>query len=163
MSTGAVPVKAAWMMAVLPAQMVALPLTVATAATGVLTVKVAAAVAGDPHEFVKTARYWFPFCPAVAVKLRVVEIAPGMLLKVAPAFVLPCHCTVGAGVPLAAAVNVAVWVAKTVRLAGFAVTAGATLTVRRAALEGAVPAPVVNTPPHWFPGSPPAALKLPGV
>jgi hypothetical protein len=125
-----------------------------------LTVKVAAAVAVAPHEFVKTPRYWFPFCPAVAVKLRVVEVAPGTLLKVAPPSVLTCHCTVGAGVPLAAAVNVAVWVAKTVRFAGLAVTAGPTLTVRVAALEVAVPAAFVNTARNWFPVWFAAAVKL---
>jgi hypothetical protein len=40
------------------------------------------------------------------MKLSVVEIAPGILENVPPWFVLSCHCTVGAGVPVAEAVNV---------------------------------------------------------
>ena len=43
-----------------------------------------------------------------------------MWLKVEPPSVLTCHCTVGAGLPLAAAVKVAVRPALTVRLVGFA-------------------------------------------
>ena len=38
---------------------------------------------------------------------KVVEVAPDRLLNVAPPSVLTCHCTVGVGFPLAAAVNVA--------------------------------------------------------
>jgi hypothetical protein len=34
-------------------------------------------------------------------------VAPAMLLKATPPFVLNCHCTVGVGVPLAAAAKVA--------------------------------------------------------
>ena len=37
------------------------------------------------------------------VKVRAVEVAPGMSLKVLPLSVLTCHCTVGVGEPLAAA------------------------------------------------------------
>ena len=78
------------------------------------TVRVARVVVADPAEFVNTARYRFPFCDKVVVKLRVVEVAPEMLLKVTPPSVLPCHCTVGVGEPVAAAVKVAVWPAVTV-------------------------------------------------
>jgi len=78
------------------------------------TVSVAAVVVAVPAEFVNTAWYWFPFCDKAAVKLRVVEVAPGRMLKVAPLFVLTCHCTVGVGEPVAAAVKVAVWPAVTV-------------------------------------------------
>src|SRR5438034_5003165 len=74
----------------------------------VVTVSVAAVVVADPAELVNTARYLFPFCDKVVVKLMVVEVAPEMLLKVTPPSVLTCHCTVGVGEPVAAAVKVAV-------------------------------------------------------
>ena len=41
------------------------------------------------------------------VSVNVEFVCPARLLNVAPPSVLSCHCTVGAGVPLAAAVNVA--------------------------------------------------------
>jgi hypothetical protein len=88
------------------------------------TVRVAALVVAVPAEFVNTARYWFPLCDKAAVKLRVVEVAPGTLLKFAPPFVLTCHCTVGVGEPVAAAVKVAVWPAVTVWLIGCVVIVG---------------------------------------
>jgi hypothetical protein len=78
------------------------------------TVSVAAVVVAVPPEFVNTARYRFPFCDKAVAKLRVVEAAPETLLNVAPPSVLTCHCTVGVGVPVAAAVKLAVWPAVTV-------------------------------------------------
>ena len=78
------------------------------------TVSVAAVVVAVPAEFVNTARYRFPFCDEAVVKLRVVEVAPETLLNVTPPSVLTCHCTVGVGEPVAAAVKVAVWPAVTV-------------------------------------------------
>ena len=79
-----------------------------------LTVSVAAVVVAVPAEFVNTARYWFPLCDNAVVKLNVVEVAPETLLNVPLPAVLICHCTVGVGEPVAAAVNVAVWPAVTV-------------------------------------------------
>lgn len=70
-----------------------------------MTVSVAAVLVAVPTVFVNTARYWLPFWDAVVVKVRVVEVAPVTLLNVAPPSVLVCHCTVGAGFPLAAAVK----------------------------------------------------------
>ena len=68
------------------------------------------------------------------------------LLNVAPPSVLACHCTVGAGEPLAAAVKVALLPARTVRLAGLEVmTGGAVFTVRSAAALVADPITFVNT------------------
>ena len=55
-------------------------------------------------------------------------------------FVLTCHCTVGLGVPLAAAVNVAVLPAVTVWSPGCVVTAGAVARVSVAELVVVVPA-----------------------
>src|SRR5206468_10618175 len=72
-----------------------------------LTVRVAALEVAPLTTFVNTARNWFPFCGAAAVKLRVGEVAPAMSLKVPPPFVLTCHWTVGSGKPFAAAVKVA--------------------------------------------------------
>src|SRR5215469_16345414 len=65
---------------------------------------------------------------AVAVKLSVVDVAPGILVNPEPVFT--CHCTVGVGAPDAAAMNVAVFPATTVWFPGLDAT------------EGAVPVPV---------------------
>ena len=88
--------------------------TVPEVGGAVFTVSVAAVVVAVPAELVNTARYWFPFCDEAVVKLRVVAVAPETLLKFAPPSVFTCHCTVGAGEPVAAAVKVAVWPAVTV-------------------------------------------------
>src|SRR5712664_3671461 len=88
------------------------------------TVSVAAVVVADPTEFVNTARYWYPFWDKAVVKLRVVEVAPETLLNVTPPSVLTCHCTVGVGEPVAAAVKVAVWSAVTVWFVGCVVIVG---------------------------------------
>ena len=61
--------------------------------------------------------------------------------------VLTCQITVGVGVPLAAAVNVACCPAVTVRFEGFWVTTGAEgpeVTVSVATVVVAVPAELVN-------------------
>src|SRR6267143_1989037 len=84
----------------------------------------AAVVVAVPAEFVNTARYRFPFCDKAVVKLRVVEAPPETLPNVTPPSVLTCHCTVGVGEPVAAAVKVAVWPAVTVWLAGCVVIVG---------------------------------------
>src|SRR5256712_222899 len=90
--------------------------TVPEVGGAVFTVSVAAVVVAIPAELVNTARYWYPFCDKAVVKLRVVEVAPApeTLLKFAPPSTLTCHCTVGVGEPVAAAVKVAVWPAFTV-------------------------------------------------
>ncbi len=80
----------------------------------VLTVNVAALLVADPAGLVKTARYCLPLSVAWAVKLYVVEVAPGISDQELPPFVLTCHCALGVGEPLAAALNVAVWPAVTV-------------------------------------------------
>ena len=59
------------------------------------------------------------------VKLYVVLVAPLISVQVVPLMLL-CHCTVGVGVPLAAAVNVAVSPAFTVVPTGWVVMLGAT-------------------------------------
>src|SRR2546425_2589315 len=95
-----------------------------TGGVGEFTVSVAAVVVAVPAEFVNTARYWFPLCDKAVVKLSVVEVAPATLLNVTPPSVLTCHCTVGVGEPVAAAVKVAVWPAGTVWLAGCGAVVG---------------------------------------
>ena len=118
----------------------------------VVTVRVAALVVAVPTLLVNTAWYSSPFWAVVVLlRVRVVLVAPGMSLKVEPPSVLTCHCTVGVGLPLAAAVKVAVWPAVTVWLAGWAVIEGANwavVTVRVAALVVAVPTLLVNT--AWY-------------
>src|SRR5439155_1570396 len=86
-----------------------------------------------------------------------------MLVKVAPPFVLICHCTVGVGLPLAAAVNVAVDPAATDWFAGFVVTDGAKFTVIVAAVVVAEPPELVKTArnlvPFW-PASTPGMVSV---
>src|SRR5271166_4710107 len=145
------PLAAAVKVAVWPAVTVWLAGWVVTegANWAVLTVRVAALVVAVPTLLVNTARYSSPFWAVVVLlRVRVVLVAPVMSLKVEPLSVLTCHCTVGVGLPLAAAVKVAVWPAVTVWLAGWVVTEGANwavFTVRVAALVVAVPTLLVNT------------------
>lgn len=54
----------------------------------------------------------------LAVNVRVAEVAPARSLNVAPPSALTCHCTVGAGDPVAAALNDADCPDVTVRLEG---------------------------------------------
>jgi len=126
----------------------------------VFTVNVAAVVVAPPHVLVNTARYWFPFCAALVVKLSVVDVAPIMLLNVAPPLVLTCHCTVGVGCPLAPAVNVTVWPLVIGWLKGFNVIAAAVFTVSSAAFVFDDPAVLVNTARYWFPFWPADVVKL---
>ena len=82
--------------------------------------------------------------------LRVVDVAPDTFAK-APPFELTCHCTVGVGVPEAAAVNVAVAPAATVTFAGLVVIAGAVFTVSVAVMVVALPDAFVKTARYWLP------------
>jgi hypothetical protein len=126
------------------------------------TVSAAAVVTADPPELVNTAWYLFPFCEVLAAKLSVVEVAPLTLLNVAPPSVLTCHCTVGAGEPVAAAVNTAVWPAVTVWFVGCAVIVGGVgeFTVSLAAVVTADPPELVNTAWYLFPFCVALAVKL---
>src|SRR5881628_1797480 len=126
------------------------------------TVSVAAVVVADPAELVNTARYLLPLCDKVVVKLRVVEVAPEALLKVTPPSVLTCHCTVGVGEPVAAAVKVAVWPAFTVWFTGWVVMVGSVgeFTVSVAAVVVAVPPEFVNTARYRYPLCDKVVVKL---
>jgi hypothetical protein len=112
---------------------------------GKQVVKVAAVVVAVLQLFVNTARYWLPLTETLTVTFSDVLVAPEMSLKDAPPLVLTCHCTVGAGLPLAAAVKVTVPLLA-VCDTGFVVTIGAELTLS-VALCVAVPhaPPVVTT------------------
>jgi len=86
-----------------------------------------------------------PFiAPVVPLILNVVDVAPAKFVN-APPLALTCHCTVGVGVPEAAAVNVAVAEAATVTFAGFVVIAGAVFTVKVAGMVVALPDAFMNT------------------
>src|SRR5712691_5646823 len=100
--------------------------TRAVVVAGLITVNLAALEVALPAELLNTAWYKLPFCDKLAVNVSVVRVAPAILLKLTPPSVLTCHWTVGAGVPVAAAVNEAVCPAVIVRLDGDVVTAAAT-------------------------------------
>ena len=109
------------------------------------TVSVAVVVVALLTEFVNTALYWFPVIPAVTANVNVGDVAPFRFANVVPPLVLTCHCTVGAGAPVAAAVNVAFAPATTVTFSGFVVTAGADVVVNVAAVVVSVPIEFANT------------------
>ena len=91
-----------------------------------LTVNVAALEFTVPPLFVHTARYWLLLSAVAVVKVKVPVVAPAMLCQLVP-FVLSCHCTVGAGLPLAAELKLAVKPAHLVCEAGWVVTVGDTM------------------------------------
>jgi hypothetical protein len=102
---------------------------------GNCTVSVAAVLVAVLTLFVNTARYRLPFCDEVSdVSDSVVEVAPETFVNVVPPSMLTCHCTVGVGVPLAAAANNAVPPALPVVFVGLVVTTGAVFTVSVAAV-----------------------------
>jgi hypothetical protein len=76
-------------------------------------------------------------------KEYVAEVSPEMSVQVVPS-VLDCHCTVGVGEPLAAALKLAVDPEVTVLLVGCVVTAGSVCTVNVAAVVVTFPAAFVK-------------------
>ena len=127
-------------------------------AGAVVTFSTAAVVVAVPQLLVKTARYCFPLSASVAVKVSVVEVAPGMSEKGPP--LDTCHCTVGAGLPLEAALKLTLVPSQTVCVAGLLVTTGAVLTVRVAAVVAVVPQLFVKIARYCFPLS---AAVVPNV
>ena len=98
--------------------------TVVTAVAGVM-VMVAALLVAVPPALVKTALTSQPFTRAVRDPVvSEGEVAPVRLAQVLPSIEY-CHCTVGVGVPLAAALNVRVPPDGTDWLIGWVVTTGA--------------------------------------
>src|SRR5439155_12502765 len=79
------------------------------------------------------ARPFLPSSAAPALKVSVELVAPAISLNVTPPSVLTCHWTVGAGLPLAAALKLTL-PGHTVWLDGFNVTSGPLSRVKVAAL-----------------------------
>jgi len=128
-----------------------------------LTVSLPALESVEPAASVKTARYSFPFSavvvPATVSDPVVFPASVVSFVNVEPPFVETCHWIVAAEHPVgtdAAAVNVAVPPAVTVRLPGCVVTVGAAehagaLTVSVAALVVVEPDAFVNTASYSLP------------
>ena len=102
-------------------------------------------------------------CEALAVKLSGLDVAPGMLVNVAPPLLLACHCSVGAGTPLAADVNDTDAPAQALVLTGLVVTTGAALIVRVATLDVLLPQVLENTARYWLLLCETLAAKLNGL
>ena len=99
-------------------------------------------------------------CEMLAVKLSGLFVAPVMLVNPLP--LLACHCSVGAGVPLAADVNDTDVPAQTFVLNGSVVTLGL-LIVSVATLEVAALQVVENTARNWLLLCETLAVKLSGL
>ena len=78
----------------------------------------------------------------LTVKLNGLEVAPGMLVNVLA--LLACHCNVGAGVPLATAVNDTTVQVQALVLAGLVITIGL-LIVKAATADVVLPQVLENT------------------
>ena len=77
-------------------------LTDTKGATGIaITVSVTAFECTVPLLLFQTARYCLLLSAVVATKFNVLLVAPGMFTQDVP-WMLDCHCTVGAGMPVAA-------------------------------------------------------------
>ena len=70
-----------------------------------LTVNTAALEVAVPAIFVHTARYCLLLSAVEVVNDKGLLVAPPMLFQAVP-LVLTCHCTVGAGPPLASEINI---------------------------------------------------------
>ena len=81
------------------------------------------------------------------------DVAPEISEKVTPPSVETCHWTVGAGLPVAAAVKDTGRPRLTRASAGWVVTTGTVSTDRVAAVDVADPTELVSTASYWFPSS----------
>ena len=81
-------------------------------------------------------------CERLTVKLNGLLVAPGILVNPLP--LSACHCNVGAGVPLAAAVNDTTVPVQALVLSGSVVTRGL-LIVKAATAEVTLPQVLENT------------------
>ena len=91
-----------------------------------LTVNTAAVEFAVPAILVHTARYCLLLSAVVVPNDNVPDVAPLMLVQLVP-LVLSCHCTVGAGLPLAAELNITFSPAHFVCVTGCVVTKGDTM------------------------------------
>ena len=81
-------------------------------------------------------------CDALVVKLNGLLVAPGMFVNAPP--LLACHCNVGAGVPLAVAVNDTTVPVQALAFTGLTMMIGL-LIVNTATLDVALPQLLKNT------------------
>lgn len=125
-----------------------------------MTVSVAAEVVTEPTEFANTASTWSPFWLKVVANESVVEVAPAIWVQLLPLFVETCHCTVGVGLPVAAALNVAIAPVSTDTEVGSVVMTGAEtaggaatwgMTLRSAAGVRALPTVLVKIARYRLP------------
>ena len=100
-------------------------------------------------------------CETLEVKLSGLDVSPGMLVNPPP--LLACHCSAGAGVPLAAALNDTSAPAQTFVLTGFVVTAVESPSVRVATAEVTLPQLLENKARNWLLLCDPLAVKLSGL
>src|SRR5688572_27382877 len=91
-----------------------------------LTVNIAALEVAVPAMLVHTARYCLLLSAVAVAKDNVALAAPAIFVQVVP-LVLSCHCTVGAGLPLATELKITFNPAHFVCDAGWVVTAGDTM------------------------------------
>ena len=90
------------------------------------TVNIAALELTDPALLLHIARYCLALSAAVTANVNTALVAPVMFVHVVP-LVLDCHCTVGAGVPFAAELKLALAPTHLVCDAGCVVIVGATI------------------------------------
>jgi hypothetical protein len=128
----------------------------------VCTVKVPTFEVAAPAGLVNTARTRDPSSPAVTVNESDVLVAPGIAANVAPPSVDFCHCTDGAGLPDAVAVNDTELPAVTAAFSGCVMIDGAVCTVNVPAFEVAAPTELVNTARYEAPLSPAWAVNVSG-
>jgi hypothetical protein len=139
---------------------------VTTGATvvAVVTVNVAGAVVALPPALVNVAWNSQPLSEDVAVNAYVVDVAPEIVLQLAPEFVETDHATLGVGVPVAPALNAAVDPPVTVRLDGERITLGATawgvVTPSVAGEVVTLPKRFVNVASYSHPFSVEVAVKV---
>src|SRR2546426_760183 len=87
---------------------------------GLLIVSVATVEVRLPQVLENTARNWLLLCAMPEVKLNGLLVAPGMFVNPPP--LLACHCSVGVGMPPAAARTATPAPAHTLVLTGVAMT-----------------------------------------
>jgi hypothetical protein len=116
-----------------------------------VTLNNAAVVVAFPAVLVNTASKSLPSCVELTMKDNVVDVAPATAEYDEPPFVLTIHCTVGVGVPLAAAEKVAVLPALVDTFEGLVLMAGMEPVINGAGVLVALPIEFVNTASYRFP------------
>src|SRR5207249_745610 len=109
---------------------------------GLLIVSVATLEVRLPQVLENTARYWLLLCDMLVVKHNGLLVCRGMFVNAPP--LLACHCNVGTGVPVAAAVNETTVPVQALVLTGLMITIGL-LIVKAATAEVVLPQVLENT------------------